>query len=256
MRALADADAFRSIGLDRRAALWDVRRLPEGAPLPLFAHAAAPELGLESDANLPEMGLGEHVATDYQTLRLSLKAHPMALLRPLFAREGVCSAAETASRADGRFTRMAGLVLVRQRPGKGNAIFITLEDETGITNCVLWARQFEALRRPVMAARLMLVEGRVQKSSEGVVHLMASHVIDRSDALDLMWDAHRSGMALTKSLLSPADEGSTLGRPDNGRDPRHASPSTITPPPQHLAPAPRSRHPRDARILPKSRDFH
>ncbi len=99
------------------------------------------------------MGLGEHVATDYQTLRLSLKSHPMAVLRPLFRREGVCSAAETASRSDGRFTRMAGLVLVRQRPGKGNAIFITLEDETGITNCVLWARQFEALRRPVMAAR-------------------------------------------------------------------------------------------------------
>jgi error-prone DNA polymerase len=94
MRALADADAFRSIGFDRRQALWEVRRLPEDDPLPLFASSAAPELGGEADANLPEMGLGEHVATDYQTMRLSLKAHPMALLRPLFRREGVCSAAE------------------------------------------------------------------------------------------------------------------------------------------------------------------
>ncbi len=252
MRALADADAFRSVGLDRRAALWEVRRLPEDDPLPLFARAAAPELGIEANANLPEMSLGEHVVADYQTMRLSLKAHPMALLRPLFQHEGVCSSAETALRADGRFTKTAGLVLVRQRPGKGNAIFITIEDETGVTNCVLWARQFEALRRPVMAARLMLVEGRVQKSPEGVVHLMASHIVDRTDALDLMWDQHRSGPALTRSLLAPADEGSTLGTPGNGRDPRR----TAIPPPLHLAPPPRNRHPRDARILPKSRDFH
>jgi error-prone DNA polymerase len=252
MRALADADAFRSIGLDRRGALWEVRRLPEDDPLPLFTSADAPELGLEAEANLPEMSLGEHVATDYQTLRLSLKSHPMAVLRPLFRREGVCSAAETASRADGRFTRMAGLVLVRQRPGKGNAIFITLEDETGITNCVLWARQFEALRRPVMAARLMLVEGRVQKSPEGVAHLMATHVIDRSGMLDHLWEAGATGAGFTKSLLAPADEGSTLGTPGNTRDPRH----NPIPPPLHLAPPPRHRHPRDARILPKSRDFH
>jgi error-prone DNA polymerase len=107
-----------------------------------------------------------------------------------------------------------------------------------------------------MAARLMLVEGRVQKSPEGVVHLMATNVIDRSDALDLMWDAERSGLALTKSLLSPADEGSTLGTPGNARDARHAPPSAIIPAPLHLAPPPRHRHPRDARILPKSRDFH
>jgi len=262
MRALADGDAFRSIGLDRRAALWQVHRLPQDDPLPLFAISAARELGDEADANLPPMGLGEHVATDYQTMRLSLKAHPMALLRAHFQREGVCTAAQTAARADGRFTKMAGLVLVRQRPGKGNALFITLEDETGITNCVLWARQFEALRRPVMAARLMLVEGRVQKSPEGVVHLMASHIVDRSDMLDLMWDSQRSGLALTRSLLSPADEGTTIGSDGNGRDPRHA----VIPPPLHLAPPPRKSHPRqgqprhghprNARILPKSRDFH
>ncbi|KAF0227109.1 MAG: hypothetical protein FD175_2871 [Beijerinckiaceae bacterium] len=245
MRALADADAFRSIGLDRRAALWEVRRLPEDDPLPLFAAMDAQELGDEPDAMLPGMSLGEHVATDYQTMRLSLKAHPMALLRPLFAREGACSAAEVNARVDGRFTRMAGLVLVRQRPGKGNAIFITLEDETGITNCVLWAREFERLRRPVMASRLMLVEGRVQRSPEGVVHLMASHVIDRSAALDHLCGAHSSGLALTKSLSSPTDESLTSGDPGNTRETHHPSSA----PPRH-------RHPRDARILPKSRDFH
>ena len=231
MRALADADAFRSIGLDRRAALWEVRRLPQGETLPLFAAAEARELGAEGDAALPAMALGEHVATDYQTMRLSLKAHPMRLLRPMFATLGVSSSAEAAARAHGRFTKVAGLVLVRQRPGKGNAIFITLEDETGITNVVLWARQFEALRRPVMASRLMLVEGRVQRSPEGVIHLMASNVIDRSSDLDLLWQDTRAGPALPP-----------------------AKPATAR---RQLLPPPRTdQHPRDARILPKSRDFH
>jgi error-prone DNA polymerase len=259
MRALADADAFGSIGLDRRAALWEVRRLPEDDPLPLFAAASADELGTEADARLPEMPLGEHVATDYQTMRLSLKAHPMQILRPVFARERVLTCVETAALADGRFVKTAGLVLVRQRPGKGNAIFITLEDETGITNCVLWARQFEAFRRAVMGARLMLVEGRVQKSTEGVVHLMASRIIDRSAELDRLWQ-DTPGQRLF-SPLAPADEGATLGTPGNARDPRHGTAGTIIPQPLHLAPPPRNantrnRHPRDQRILPKSRDFH
>ena len=227
MRALADADAFRSIGLDRRAALWEVRRLPQDAPLPLFAAVRAPELGTEAPANLPEMSLGEHVATDYQTMRLSLKSHPMALLRARFRRENVLTCAGTAALGDARFAKTAGLVLVRQRPGKGNAIFITLEDETGITNVVLWARQFEAFRREVMASRLMLVEGRVQKSPEGVIHLMATRISDRSAELDHLWNAHQPGLA-----------------------------AQIIPPPLHLAPPSRHRHPRDARLLPKSRDFH
>jgi error-prone DNA polymerase len=252
MRALADADAFRSVGLDRRQALWEVRRLPEDDPLPLFTAAAARELGEEPDAMLPEMGLGEHVATDYQTLRLSLKAHPMALLRTLFAREGVSTCMDTASRADGRFTRTAGLVLVRQRPGKGNAIFITIEDETGITNCVLWARQFEKLRRPVMAARLMLVEGRVQKSPEGVVHLMAGNIIDRTAELEHLWDAEGPEPALARRLLAHADEGQKLYPPVDAL----MAARPMIPAPLHLAPPPRHRHPRNARILPRSRDFH
>src|SRR5690606_9469823 len=101
LRRLADADAFRSVAADRREALWQVRRLPDDDPLPLFAAAAARELGEEPDVKLPAMPLGEHVAADYQTVRLSLKAHPMEILRPVFAREGVLTCAGTSSLRNG-----------------------------------------------------------------------------------------------------------------------------------------------------------
>jgi error-prone DNA polymerase len=188
LRLLADADAFRSIGIDRRAALWEARRMPQDE-LPLFAAAGARELGDEPDPALPAMPLSEHVATDYQVTRLSLKAHPMQFLRDVFRAEGILTCAETAAARNGARVRTAGVVLIRQRPGKGNAIFITLEDETGITNALLWARLFEPYRRAVMSARLMVVEGEVQKSREGVVHLMASKIIDRSDELARLSEA-------------------------------------------------------------------
>ncbi len=188
LKRLADADAFRSIGIDRRAALWEARRTPQDE-LPLFAASGAKELGVEADAALPAMPLSEHVTTDYQVTRLSLKAHPMQFLREVFRAEGVLSCAETSAARNGARVRTAGVVLVRQRPGKGNAIFITLEDETGITNALLWARLFEAYRRPVMSARLMVIEGEVQKSREGVVHLMASKITDRSDELARLSEA-------------------------------------------------------------------
>lgn len=225
MRLLADADAFRSLGLDRREALWAVRRLPDDPALPLFQTAQARELGSERSMALPLMPLAEHIVADYQTVRLSLKGHPMQLLRPLFRREGVLSCAETEAKPDAAFVRTAGIVLVRQRPGKGNAIFVTLEDETGITNVVIWARLFERFRREVMGARLMLVEGRVQKSVEGVTHLMAQRIADRSIDLLSLSDTHRAEVPM------PIDE---LKNP----------------------PLPRHRHPRNVRILPKSRDFH
>ena len=95
--------------------------------------------------------------------------------------------------------RTAGIVLVRQRPGKGNAIFVTIEDETGVTNIVLWARLFEHYRREVMAARLMLVEGEVQRSPEGVVHLMANRIVDRSALLDRLSDTHDANPPLTRA---------------------------------------------------------
>jgi len=225
LRLLADADAFGSIGLDRRGALWDVRRT-HGDTLPLFAAADARELAEEPDANLPVMPLSEQVAADYQTLRLSLKGHPMAFLRGIFTDERVLTCAQTTAAKNGARVKTAGVVLVRQRPGNGNAIFVTIEDETGVTNIVIWARLFELQRREVMAARLMVVEGEVQRSPEGVVHLMASRVHDRTTELARLSDVHDAN-----PLLSRADEF------------LH---------PQH----PRGSHPRDVRILPKSRDFH
>jgi error-prone DNA polymerase len=230
LRLLADADAFRAFGYDRRQALWEVRRTPTDA-LPLFAAADARELGQEEDPGLPEMPLSEHVAADYQTTRLSLKAHPMSFLRPLFAAEGVMSSKQVQAAKDGTRAKVAGVVLVRQRPGEGKAIFVTLEDETGITNALLWARDFEKYRRPVMAARLMEVHGVIQKSEEGVVHLMGAHVVDRTAELGRLSEDHP-----TRTQLSRAD---VFEHPQPPRDK-----------------VPRGSHPRNVRILPASRDFH
>ena len=225
VRLLADADACRSLSRDRREALWDARRMPADA-LPLFAAADARELGEEADMALPNMALQEHVVADYQTLRLSLKAHPMALLRPVFQAEKILSCADLATAPAGKRVSVAGLVLVRQRPGNGKAIFITLEDETGVANIILWARTFEAQRRAVMSARLMQVQGEVQRSPEGIVHLLAHRIIERNDAIARLSD---------QRSLSPQ-----LGRGDE----------VVRPP------YPRMGHPRQVRIIPKSRDFH
>ncbi|GLI99831.1 error-prone DNA polymerase [Sphingobium sp. BS19] len=233
LRLLADGDACRSLGQDRREALWEVRRTPSDE-LPLFAAArtrdlSARELGEEPDAFLPAMPLSEQVAIDYQTARLSLKGHPMQFLRNDFAAEGVLSCAQISAAKSGTPVRAAGIVLVRQRPGKGNAIFITLEDETGVTNILLWARLFEMQRRPVMASRLMIVEGEVQRSKEGVVHVMATRIHDRTAMLDRLSDAGPTPIDIG------ASDGS-LPSPGAGFNPQ--------------------KHPRDVRILPKSRDFH
>jgi error-prone DNA polymerase len=136
---LADADAFRSLGLDRRAALWAVRRLPDDVPLPLFEAAIAREQPDEAAKPLPSMPLPEQVVADYQTVRLSLKGHPMQFLRPMFAREGIIACHDVADAGSGRRVRCAGVVLVRQRPGSAKGVvFLTLEDETGIATIVVW----------------------------------------------------------------------------------------------------------------------
>jgi error-prone DNA polymerase len=228
LRLLAEADACHSLGLERRPALWDARRVRQGV-LPLFGAAGADELGAEADAQLPPTPLVEQVLTDYQTTRLSLKGHPMAFLRDRLAREGLSSCLQTGAAKNGALVRTAGVVLIRQRPGKGNAIFITLEDEGGIVNVLLWARQFERYRRAVMASRLMEVAGEVQRSREGVVHLMANCVVDRTGLLDTLGD----GPAPHPDLCR-ADE---IAHPQPPRGARHG-------------------HPRDVRILPRSRDFH
>jgi error-prone DNA polymerase len=248
LRLLADADACRSLGQDRRTAGWEVRRTPP-RQLPLFAAADAPELGVEPDVRLPAMPLSEEVAADYQITRLSLKDHPMTFLRPLFHGEGVRSSAEATAMKDGRRASVAGVVLVRQRPGKGNAIFVTIEDETGITNALMWARDFEANRRAVMASRLMVLHGVIQRSEEGVVHLMTARVDDRTAELRRLSSDHVPDLR-----PAPADE--VVRRvPTRSADPRHAGAESDGPR-DTRAIGPRGGHPRDVRLLPKSRDFH
>jgi error-prone DNA polymerase len=225
LHLLADADALRSLGLDRREAGWEARRTPSDE-LPLFAAADARELAQEEDIALPIMPVSEHVAADYHMTRLSLKGHPMAFLRDLFAAEGILTCAQTDAAKHGMRVKTAGVVLTRQRPGKGNAIFITIEDETGTTNALLWSRLFERQRRAVMASRLMVIEGEVQRSKEGVVHLMATTITDRSHELERLSQDHDANVPLSRS--------------DEFAQPVY----------------PRHGHPRDVRLLPKSRDFH
>jgi error-prone DNA polymerase len=232
---LADADAFRSIGLDRRAALWAVRRLPDDIPLPLFEIAIAREQPDENARPLPDMPLPEQVVADYQTIRLSLKGHPMEFLRPMFTRERVVACEAVCHANDKKRIRCAGVVLVRQRPGSAKGVvFMTLEDETGIANIVVWPKVMERFRKEVMGARLILVEGYIQSSPEQVTHLVAQRLFDRSrDLTNLANDA------LARKHVLPY--GTALN--DDPRD--HPE-----------DPAQKIRHPRNVRILPPSRDFH
>lgn len=180
LERLAEADAFASMSLSRREALWAVRALPSEA-LPLFA--AAGERQNEPAVTLPKAALGEQVAEDYRRQRLTLRRHPMALLRPGFSADNVLPNARLADSPADRLVKVAGLVLVRQRPGSAKGvIFATLEDETGISNIIIWPKVFEAYRAVVMRARLLYVEGKLQK--EGlVIHVVANHIEDRSGLL-------------------------------------------------------------------------
>jgi len=233
---LADADAFRSLGLDRREALWQVRRLPDDMPLPLFEAATAREQPDEHARPLPEMPLSEQVVADYQTIRLSLKGHPMEFLREMFSRERIVACREISHENERRRVRCAGVVLVRQRPGSASGVvFMTLEDETGIANVVVWPKIMEQYRKEVMGARLIEVQGYIQSSPEKVTHLIAQRMIDRShDLVGLANDA--------------------LG----GKHPAAATDEPLNEDPRALAdmPAQKIRHPRNVRILPPSRDFH
>ncbi len=236
---LADADAFRSLGLDRREALWTVRRLPDDVSLPLFVSAAAREQPDEAAEPLPLMPLPEQVVTDYQTIRLSLKGHPMEFLRPMFARENVIACHSVCDANDKKHVRCAGVVLVRQRPGSAKGVvFMTLEDETGIANVVVWPKVMEKFRKEVMGARLVQVEGYIQSSPDKVVHLVAQRLIDRTHDLHRLSNdliPHKSVLPPKIAAIEPL-EGEVQNYPD--------------------ARAPKARHPRNVRILPRSRDFH
>ncbi|MEE8536265.1 MAG: error-prone DNA polymerase [Kiloniellales bacterium] len=210
LEALARADAFGSLGLTRREALWAVKGLPAGrgslAPLPLFAAAGAEERGVEPAVALPGMGLGEEVVEDYASLRFSLKAHPLSFLRPRFAAEGMVAAARLAELPNGSAVKLAGLVLSRQRPGTAKGvIFTTLEDETGVANIIVWADVFARDRKAVLHARLLAVEGRLQR--EGlVIHLVAKRLFDLSPRLaSLCADGLPSTAAAAPTLYPSRD---------------------------------------------------
>ncbi len=226
LRRLAAADAFRSLGLDRRAALWDAAALKDAPDLPLFTNANTRDEGAEVRVNLPAMPICEHVVADYQTLRLSLKAHPMAFLRKSLQRQGYISTATLQRTHNGEWITFAGIVLVRQRPGSAKGVcFITAEDEVGVANMVVWPKVMEAYRPVIMGARLIKVEGRVQRDAD-IIHIVVHHMEDRTDALRrLANDVVPTPIARADEVLKPVRE-------------------------------PSPHHPRDVRMLPKSRDFH
>jgi error-prone DNA polymerase len=242
---IADADAFRSIGLDRREALWAVRGLggyAQGgggkapAVLPLFAAHEEAGFQHEEEMRLPAMPPGEHVVLDYATLRLSLKAHPVSFLRRRFASQGIISNAALKEIDPGRRVTLAGLVLVRQRPGTASGvIFATLEDETGAANIIVWPKLYERRRRVVLTSRLLFVRGRVQK--EGIViHVVADDLEDWTQELSLL----SSGVELGDAALYPTDE---VRRPTQDSREVHEARQE-------------ERRMRAARFVPKSRDFH
>ena len=218
---LASADCFSSLGVKRRQALWDARKLIAAPELPLFAAAREREEGAErAPTLLPAMPLPEEVIADYQTLRLSLKAHPLSFLRADLDERGFVRAGDLKTRKNRTTVNVAGVVLIRQRPGSAKGVvFITLEDETGIANLVIWPDTMERYRKVVMGARLIEVRGRVEYD-EDVLHVIATHLADATHRLH----------ALSEDQPEP---------------PSSALPEYF-----------RQGHPRDVRIIPKSRDFH
>ncbi|WP_339856371.1 error-prone DNA polymerase [Roseovarius nubinhibens] len=232
LERLAEADGFADMGLTRRDALWAVRAIRGQKPLPLFNDPIDGEAIHEPAVTLPPMHLGEEVVEDYVSMRLTLRAHPMELLRP--SMPGL-------TRHDALLTEplerrsICGLVITRQRPGTASGVvFLTLEDETGVANVVVWRKVFERFRRPVMGGRLLRVTGPLQREGQ-VVHLIAQEIEDLS---------HRLG-----DLGHPLSEvvGGTTSVTDNlpKEQPRASTRS------------PSARHPRDqAKKLFPSRDFH
>ncbi len=267
---LASADAFQSLNLPRRQALWDARSLVGGPDLPLFAFAEARDEGAEDRPTaLPQMPLSEEVVADYQTTRLSLKAHPMAFLRASLAERGFVRACDLRARKFRSMVQVAGVVLIRQRPGSAKGVcFITLEDETGVINLVVWPDLKDKQRKVVMGSRLMEVRGRVEYDDE-VIHVIAHHMTDATHEL------HRLSDDLIKTPIARADHcNNPLPSKLNPRDDLRTGPDDPFKPVEPWEPPdPRNRecgfhgpnsrgHPRDARIVPKlmplppSRDFH
>jgi error-prone DNA polymerase len=181
LEQLADADAFRDIGLNRRQALWAIRGLDE-SELPLAAAAGAPP-PREPKVALRRLPDGGEVVADYQSVGLTLRSHPVAFLREELKQQGIRPCAAVWNTPPGRHVTIAGLVLVRQRPGSAKGvIFITLEDETGQANIVVWSNVFERYRRVILAADMIACRGKLQREGD-VIHVVAEQLTDHSALL-------------------------------------------------------------------------
>jgi error-prone DNA polymerase len=235
---LAAADALGALKLSRREGLWAAKGLPRAAPAPLFAAAGLDEADGRPPQALPLPALSQEVVSDYETLRLSLKGHPVGFLRERLKARGAVTAKAYDALPDGRRATVAGVVLVRQRPGKGNVCFITLEDETGVVNMVLWQDRFDKFRPIVMGSRLLLARGVVQRA-EGVIHLIGEHLEDITAELTTLSEPSLQA----RRFLLPAD--AARSSPDPRDKPSAERPAAV-----------RHRHPRNVRVLPRSRDFH
>ena len=258
-RFAAPTPSARS-GLDRRQALWEVRGLPKNFRCRCSTSRCS-EIGDEPLVTLPIMPLSEHVVNDYRTLRLSLKAHPLSFLRDRIRAARFAACGDLKAMRDGAKVSVAGVVLVRQRPGSAaGVVFMTIEDETGIANSVIWPKVLERERKVVMGARLVVVHGRIQRH-EDIIHVVAERLEDRSDWLSLLIE---DGEPLTcRSPMPTRSSGRTQahGARLKGADAVRSPPPTTSsgPLPAHERSHPRwhpRRHPRAERIVPKSRDFH
>jgi error-prone DNA polymerase len=213
---LAEADAFSCIAEDRRQGLWKVKGLGD-APLPLFAAADEREArfspeGVEPDVTLRAMSEGREVVEDYRSLQMSLRGHPLQFLRAELDAMRIVRCADLGSVRDGRNIEVAGVILVRQRPGSAKGIlFVTIEDETGIANGILWPNKFEIYRRQIMSASMIAMRGRVQKEGE-IIHVICDRIIDH--------DAMLRSIAHADFAVAPGrgDGASNGGGPDP-RDP-------------------------------------
>jgi len=232
LELLATADAFGSLGLSRRQALWSVKGEAKGKTLPLFEAQQTADQGVEPSIALPAMPASEEVLQDYQTTRLSVKAHPLSFLRKPYAKRGLLSTSSATASGKGRWVKTAGLVLVRQMPGSAKGVvFITIEDETGVANLVVWQKVFQQYRAVVMGARIIEVHGIVQRA-DGVTHIVARKLFNRTSDLQLL--SEDAQLDPIRKAISNADE---VQRPVPEIPARHT-------------------HPRNVRTIPKSRDFH
>jgi error-prone DNA polymerase len=214
LERLANADAFHGLGLDRRQALWQVRALRD-APLPLFAAADEREGRFQPEAHEPAVRLtpltaGREVVEDYRHAQLSLRAHPLSFLREELTRRRIVRCADLSHLRDGRKVEVAGIILVRQKPGSAKGVlFITVEDETGVGNIILWPDRFEAQRRVVLSSSMISIKGTLQREGE-VVHVIADRIEDYTPMLRSIGDMdfpHRPG---------PGDGATHGGSPDRG----------------------------------------